>query len=78
MSNKSVSLKFFETYAGQHDVEGCTPLFAEDVVIYSTAAPGPMDFSGYKQLGYAFLAGVPDISCTVSEAQSAHLLPQSN
>jgi predicted ester cyclase len=67
MSNKSVSLKFFETYAGKHDVEGCAPLFSESAMIYSTVAPGPMDFLAYKQVGYAFLAGVPDINATVIE-----------
>ena len=67
MSNKSVSLKFFETYAGQHDLEGCAPLFAENAVIHTTFAPGPMDFAAYKQLGYAFLTGFPDISTSVVE-----------
>ena len=65
MSNKSVSMKFFETYGGQHDVEGCTPLFTEDAVIISTIAPGAMGIEGYKQLGYAFLAGIPDMSVTM-------------
>jgi hypothetical protein len=54
MSNKSVSLKFFETYAGQHDVEGCGPLFADDAIVYTTVAPSPTDFlayKAYKQLG---------------------------
>jgi predicted ester cyclase len=36
-------------------------------MIYSTVAPGPMDFLAYKQVGYAFLAGVPDINATVIE-----------
>jgi predicted ester cyclase len=67
MSNKSVSLQFFETYGKQHDVEGCAPLFAEDVTIYSTIAPAPVDFDGYKQLGYAFLAGFSDLSPEVVE-----------
>jgi len=67
MSNRSVSLKFFDTYAGQHDVAGCVPLFAEGATIHSTAAPGPMDVNGYRQLGEAFLAGFPDISATVIE-----------
>lgn len=67
MSNKSVSLKFFETYAGKHDVEGCTPLFAENAVIYTTVVPGPLDFNGYKQLGYAFLAGFADLNTTILE-----------
>lgn len=61
MSNKSVSARFFETYGNQHDVEGCTPLFAADAVIRSTTAPGPVNFEGYKQVGYAFLAGFPDL-----------------
>jgi predicted ester cyclase len=67
MSNKSVSLKFFETYGNQHDVEGCAPLFAEEAVIHTTAAPGPMDFMAYKQVGYAFLAGFSDLNVTVVE-----------
>lgn len=61
MSNKSVSARFFETYGNQHDVEGCTPLFAADAIIHSTTAPGPVNFEGYKQVGYAFLAGFPDL-----------------
>ena len=60
MSNKSVSARFFETYGNQHDVEGCTPLFAADAVIRTTA-PGQVNFEGYKQVGYAFLAGFPDL-----------------
>lgn len=67
MSNKSVSLKFFETYAGQHDVEGCSPLFAEGAIIYSNTAPAPLDFQSYKQVGYAFLTGFPNISATILE-----------
>ena len=62
MSNKSVSTRFFETYGKQHDVEGCTPLFAADAVVHSNTAPGPMDFGAYKQSGYAFLVGFPDLS----------------
>ncbi|MBK6430406.1 ester cyclase [Candidatus Amarolinea dominans] len=67
MSNKSVSLKFFETYGNQHDVEGCMPLFSEDLVVYTTSAPGPLDLAGYKQLGSAFLAGFADLHETVLE-----------
>lgn len=67
MSNKSVSLKFFETYGNQHDVEGCAPLFAEETKISTTAGPGPLDFDGYKQLGYAFLGGFPDLNVRVVE-----------
>jgi predicted ester cyclase len=67
MSNKSVSLKFFEIYGRQHDVEGCTPLFAEDATIHSTITPAPVDVDGYKQLGYAFLTGFSDLSPEVVE-----------
>ena len=67
MSNKSVSLKFFETYGNQHDVEGCTPLFAENVTINTTVAPGPLDFNAYKQVGYAFLAGFADLHPQIIE-----------
>ena len=67
MSNKSVSLKFFETYGNQHDVEGCMPLFSEDLVVYTTSAPGPLDLANYKQLGSAFLAGFADLHETVLE-----------
>lgn len=67
MSNKAVSLKFFETYAGQHDIEACVPLFAEGAVIHSTVVPVPMDVKAYQQLGHAFLAGFPDIDATVVE-----------
>lgn len=65
MSNKSVSARFFEIYGNQHDVEGCAPLFADDAVIHFSGAPGPLNFEGYKQVGYAFLAGFPDIKVTV-------------
>ena len=69
MSNKSVSLAFFETYGNRHDVEGCTPLFAEGAVMYTSAAgtPAPLDFTAYKQLGYTFLDAFPDINITVVE-----------
>lgn len=67
MSNKSIALKFFETYGNRHDVEGCTPLFTEDVVVYTATAPGPLDLASYKQLGSAFLAGFADLHDTVLE-----------
>ena len=67
MSNKSISLKFFETYGNRHDVEGCGPLFDDDAVIYAVTAPGPIDFLAYKQVGYAFLAGFSDLNATVIE-----------
>lgn len=65
MSNKSVSARFFETYGNQHDVEGCAPLFADDAVIHFNNTPAPLSFEGYKQVGYAFLAGFPDINVTI-------------
>ncbi len=65
MSNKSISMQFFEIYGAQHDVEGCTPLFAENVQIITTVAPVPLDFDGYKMVGYAFLAAFPNISVEV-------------
>lgn len=64
MSNKSVSAAFFETFGNQHDVEGCTPLFAEDVVVHFNGSQA-LDFNGYKQLGYAYLAGIPDMAVTL-------------
>lgn len=68
MPNKSVSLNFFETYGQQHDVEGCAPLFAEQAVIFTTAAgPVKLDFSSYMQIGHAFLAGFADLDVTVVE-----------
>jgi steroid delta-isomerase-like uncharacterized protein len=67
MSNKSVSLKFFETYAGRHDVEVCRPLFAEGATIHSTLEGAAMDVNGYQQIGRAFLAGFPDIDAKVVE-----------
>ena len=67
MSNKSVSRKFFETYGNQHDVEGCTPLFAEDAKISTTAMPGSMEFNTDKQVGYTFLGGFPDLKVEVVE-----------
>lgn len=65
MSNKSVSREFFHLYGELHDVEGCTPLFANDAVIDANTAPVAMDINAYKQVGYAFLAGIPDIKTTV-------------
>jgi predicted ester cyclase len=67
MSNKSVSLKFFETYGKQHDVEGAKHLFAENAIINTSVAPGPMNVEAYGQLGHAFLTGFADISATVVE-----------
>jgi len=67
MSNKAVPLQFFETYGNRHDVEGCAPLFAENVTVYSSIAPAPMDFETYKQAGYAYLAGFPDLKVTTVE-----------
>lgn len=65
MSNKSVSASFFQIYGQQHDVEGCEPLFAKNAVIHFNNMPGPMNFEGYKQVGYAFLAGFSDLNVTV-------------
>ena len=65
MSNKSVSASFFEIYGNQHDVEGCGPLFAEDAVIHYNGFPGPLNFEGYKQLGYAYLAAMSDMTTAV-------------
>ncbi len=67
MSNKAVSSTFFSTYAGQRDVEGCSPLFADHAVISTTVAPSPMDLTAYKQVGYAFLGGFADLSVEVQE-----------
>jgi steroid delta-isomerase-like uncharacterized protein len=67
MSNKSVSLKFFEMYGKQHDVEGARSLFAENAIINTSVAPGPMDVAAYGQLGYAFLNGFADLNATVVE-----------
>jgi predicted ester cyclase len=67
MSNAAVVNKFFETYGKQHDVEGCDPLFAESMTVSTTAGPGALDKQGYKQLGYVFLAGFPDMNVEVLE-----------
>jgi steroid delta-isomerase-like uncharacterized protein len=67
MSNKAVSIAFFTTYAGQRDVEGCSPLFAGDAVISTSVAPSPLDFAAYKQVGYAFLGGFADLKAEVHE-----------
>jgi hypothetical protein len=61
MSNKSVSARFFELYGGQHDVEACTVLFAGNAVIYWNSLDRAMDLDTYKQLGYSYLVGVPDM-----------------
>ena len=65
MSNKSVSASFFEIYGNQHDVDGCRPLFTEDAVVHYNGFGGPMNFEGYKQVGIAYLAGIPDMTTTV-------------
>jgi steroid delta-isomerase-like uncharacterized protein len=65
MSNKPISQQFFEVYGIQHDVEGCSPLFATDTVIHFNNIPGPLNFDGYKQLGYSFLAGFSNLKATV-------------
>ena len=65
MSNKSVSASFFRIYGEQHDVEGCGTLFTKDAVVNHSASPVPLDFDGYKQLGYAYLAGFADLSCQI-------------
>jgi len=67
MSGKPVPLQFFETYGNRHDVEGSAPLFADDVTIYSPVGPSPMTLETYKQAGYAYLAGFPDLQVTVVE-----------
>ena len=72
MSNQSVSTRFFETYGKQRDVEGCTPLFATDAMIHTTTAgPEPVNFDGYKQVGYAFLAGFDDLTVDVLDQLEA-------
>jgi steroid delta-isomerase-like uncharacterized protein len=65
MSNQSVSIRFYETYGKQHDVEGCRPLFAADAVIHSATAPVPMNFEVYAQVGRAFLAGFADLTVDI-------------
>ena len=65
MSNKSVSASFFEIYGNQHDVDGCRPLFTEDAVVHYNGFGGPLNFEGYKQVGIAYLAGIPDMTTTV-------------
>lgn len=65
MSKKAIPQRFFEVYGVQHDVEGCTPLFADDTAVHFNGMPGPMNFDGYKQLGYAYLAGFPDLNATM-------------
>ena len=67
MSNKAVSRRFIELYAQQHDVEGCMQLFAETAVIHANTVPMPVNREGYKQVGYGFLAGFPDLTAEVIE-----------
>ncbi len=61
MSNKAISNKFFDLFGVQHDVEACGPLFTDDAAIYWNSADHPMNIDAYKQVGYGFLAGVPDM-----------------
>ena len=65
MSNKTISAQFYERFAKNHDVEGCDPLFAETAVIHSNNVPMPLDFNGYKQVGYMFLAGFSDLDADI-------------
>ena len=70
MSNKSVSTRFFETYGKQHDVEGCSPLFSQDAIVHFNGGPA-LDFNGYKQLGYVYLAGIPDMDVKILDQLEA-------
>jgi predicted ester cyclase len=65
MTNKAISARFFELYGVHHDVESCVPLFKEDAVIHHDGVPHNLE--AYKQLGYGFLAGMPDLQMQVLE-----------
>jgi steroid delta-isomerase-like uncharacterized protein len=69
----AVVRRFFDLYAGQHDVEGADALFAEDLIVNITAAPGsgPMDRAAFKQLAQAYLDGFPDLSAEIVEQYEA-------
>lgn len=54
------TLRFFEAFARQHDVPAAGEAFADAAVIHWNAQT--LDRNGYMQLGYAFLAGVPDMA----------------
>lgn len=58
---------FFDLYGKQHDVEGAGRVFADDAVIHFNFQPN-LNVEGYQQIGRAFLAGFPDLSCQ-TEAQ---------
>ena len=71
MSNKSVSLKFFETYGNSARWLGGGGAHRSSPKLLSVyTRPLRRDrwtFAGYKQLGYAFLAGFADLHDTVLE-----------
>jgi len=66
-NNQAVVTQFFELYGNQHDVEGVDSLFADNVVVHQDAIPTPLDRDGYKQVGYAFLQGFPDLKVEIAE-----------
>lgn len=68
-ANAAVVRRFFDLYTGQHDVEGADALFAEDLIVNITAAPGagPMGKAAFKQLAQAYLDGFPDLAAEIME-----------
>lgn len=66
-NNQAVVNQFFELYGHQHDVEGVDNIFAHNVVVHQDAMPAPLDRDGYKQVGYAFLQGFPDLKVEIEE-----------
>lgn len=60
MEHRAIVNRFFDLYAGQHNVEDAGELFVEGAVIHNEGQDMP--FAGYRQLGEVFLAGFPDIS----------------
>lgn len=59
--------RFFEAFAGRHDVEAAGDTIADGAVIHQDAMPGPLNKDAYKQVGAMFLAGFPDLGATIEE-----------
>ncbi len=67
MDNQAVAARFFELYGNQHDVEGVDELFTEQSIIHHDTIPTPLNVESYKQVGYAFLQGFPDLKVEIQD-----------
>ena len=67
MDNQAVAARFIELYGNQHDVEGVDELFTEQSIIHHDTIPTPLNVESYKQVGYAFLQGFPDLKVEIQD-----------